>query len=80
VGAEGSIVVTGGDLRSGPVESPEETSRKFPGAAHRTETQTQQILVGIHISDPAVHNWCIARQVNFGSQSTGSVASVSRFS
>jgi hypothetical protein len=80
VGAEGSIVATGGELRSGPAGSPEETSRKFLGAAHRTETQTRPTLVGIHISDPAVHNWCIAHQVNFGTQSTGSVASVSRFS
>ena len=80
MGAEGSTVVTGGALRSGPAEWPEETSKRFQGAAHRTETQRQQTLVGIHISDPAVHNWCIARQVSSGSQSIGSVASVSRIS
>jgi hypothetical protein len=75
---EGGSIVTVGDLRSAPGESSAgESSTKSLGAAPRME---MQILVGIHISDPAVRNWYIFRQVNSGIPSTGSVPSVSRSS
>ena len=54
--------------------SEKESSKKSLAAVPRMEMQIQ---VGIHISGPAVRNWCIFHQANFGIPSIGSIASVS---
>jgi len=78
VEVEESMSVKVGGLRWVRGESSEEeSSKKSPAAVPRMEMQIQG---GIHISDPAVRNWCIFRQVNFGIRSIGSIVSVSRSS